>query len=149
MKSTFDIVVNLDPTLPRAVVDEGQISQVFINIILNALDAMPEGGTLTVASRSTVDDEGRDAVAFDFSDTGTGIGAADLARIFDPFFTTKEAGKGTGLGLSVSYNIVKRFKGDIKVASEAGKGTTFTVILPVQAEASKELPHAQDEHPDR
>ncbi len=149
MKSNITIAENLDRGLPRTLIDEGQIAQVFINIILNALDAMPEGGTLTVTSRKTLDDQGRDAIAFSFSDTGTGISKADLERIFDPFYTTKEAGKGTGLGLSVSYNIVKRFRGDIKVHSVVGKGTTFTVILPVQTEPSKELQHAADEHPGR
>ncbi len=149
MKSNIEISVSLDPALPRTLIDEGQIAQVFINIILNALDAMPEGGTLTVSSRKTLDDHGHDAVAFSFSDTGTGIQPRDLEKIFDPFYTTKEAGKGTGLGLSVSYNIVKRFRGDIKVESILGKGTTFTVILPVQTEPSKELQHAADEHPGR
>ncbi len=149
MKSNITITQHFDPDLPQTFIDEGQIAQVFINIILNALDAMPEGGTLTVSSRKTLDDHGRDAVAFSFSDTGTGIQPRDLEKIFDPFYTTKEAGKGTGLGLSVSYNIVKRFRGDIKVESAVGKGTTFTVILPIQTEPSKELQHAADEHPGR
>jgi len=77
-----------------------------------------------------------------FTDTGTGIPADVREKIFDPFFTTKEVGKGTGLGLSVSYNIVRRYKGDIKVESEAGKGTTFTVILPVLTEFIKEPANA-------
>jgi two-component system NtrC family sensor kinase len=70
----------------------------------------------------------------EFSDTGSGIPAHDLQKIFDPFYTTKEVGKGTGLGLSLSYNIVKRFKGDIKVESETGKGTIFTIMLPIEKE---------------
>jgi len=144
MKSTIQMRVNLDPTVPRTMTDEGQIAQVFINIILNALDAMPEGGTLTVASRHSPDERGLDTIFIDISDTGTGIAPDALAKIFDPFYTTKEAGKGTGLGLSVSYNIVKRFKGDIKVASELGKGTTFTIVLPVQTEALKEPMHAKE-----
>jgi len=144
MKSTIQMRVNLDPTVPRTMTDEGQIAQVFINIILNALDAMPEGGTLTVASRHSPDERGLDTIFIDISDTGTGIAPDALAKIFDPFYTTKEAGKGTGLGLSVSYNIVKRFKGDIKVASELGKGTTFTIVLPVQTESLKEPMHAKE-----
>lgn len=142
MKSTIDISVNLDPAMPKTILDEGQIAQVFINIILNALDAMPEGGTFSVTSRHGLNDQGQDTIFIEFRDSGTGIPAADLERIFDPFYTTKEAGKGTGLGLSVSYNIVKRFKGDIKVMSESGKGTTFTIILPVLTELQKEPTNA-------
>jgi PAS domain S-box-containing protein len=132
MKSTVEIIVELDRQLPRTMIDEGQLSQVFINIFLNALDAMPEGGKLTVATRRGYDDQGRDSILIEFADTGIGIPKHDLAKVFDPFYTTKEAGKGTGLGLSLSYNIVKRFKGDIKVESEAGKRTVFTVIVPVE-----------------
>jgi signal transduction histidine kinase len=134
MKSTIEIGVVLDPCLPKTMIDEGQISQVFINIILNALDAMPDGGKLTVASRRGADEQGRDSIMIEFADTGIGISKHEIEKIFDPFYTTKEAGKGTGLGLSVSYNIVKRFKGDIKVESEPGKGTVFTIILPLEKE---------------
>jgi signal transduction histidine kinase len=115
-------------------VDEGQMSQVFINIILNALDAMPDGGRLAVTTRRGYDDQGNESLMIEFADTGTGIAADDLEKIFDPFYTTKEVGKGTGLGLSLSYNIVKRFKGDIKVESETGRGTIFTILLPVEKE---------------
>ena len=134
MKSTIEIAVNLDPELPKTMIDEGQISQIFINIILNALDAMPEGGKLSVATRRGSDDQGSDAILMEFADTGAGIPAGDIEKIFDPFYTTKEAGKGTGLGLAVSYSIIKRYKGDIKVESQPGKGTTFTLILPVKKE---------------
>jgi signal transduction histidine kinase len=134
MKSTIEIAVSLDPTLPKTMVDEGQMSQVFINIILNALDAMPEGGKLSVTTRQDRDDQGRESIMIEFSDTGSGIPERDLQKIFDPFYTTKEVGKGTGLGLSLSYNIVKRFKGDIKVESETGKGTIFTIMLPIEKE---------------
>lgn len=132
MKSTIEIAVNLDPDLPKTMIDEGQISQICINIILNALDAMPDGGKLSVATRRGRDDQGRDAVFVEFTDTGVGIPAGDIEKIFDPFYTTKEAGKGTGLGLAVSYSIIKRHKGDIKVESQIGKGTTFTLILPAE-----------------
>ncbi len=134
MKSTIKISVALDPDLPAIMTDEGQMSQVFINIILNAFDAMPEGGTLTVSTSRGTDDQGREALLIEFVDTGLGIPRENLEKIFDPFYTTKEAGKGTGLGLSLSYNIIKRFKGDIKVESEVGKGTTFTLILPLEKE---------------
>ncbi len=132
MKNTIEIAVDLDRQLPKTMIDEGQLSQVFINIFLNALDAMPDGGKLAVATHRGPDDQGRDSIMIVFTDTGTGIPKSELAKIFDPFYTTKEAGKGTGLGLSLSYNIVKRFKGDIKVESEAGKGTAFTVLIPVE-----------------
>ena len=132
MKSTIEIVVSLDAELPQTMIDEGQIAQVFINIILNAFDAMPEGGRLTVTTRKDYDDQGRESVMIEFADTGLGIPEKELQKIFDPFYTTKEEGIGTGLGLSLSYNIVKRFKGDIKVESEVKRGTIFTVILPVE-----------------
>lgn len=134
MKSTIEIVVSMDPGLPKTMIDEGQIAQVFINIILNALDAMPEGGRLSVTTRTGPDDQGKESIMISFADSGIGIPKNELEKIFDPFYTTKEAGKGTGLGLSVSYNIVKQFKGELKVESEAGKGTLFTIILPVEKE---------------
>ena len=134
MKSSIEIAVHLDPDLPRTMMDEGQIAQVFINIILNALDAMADGGRLAATTRRGHDDQGQEAILAEFADTGTGIPHEDLQKIFDPFYTTKEPGKGTGLGLSLSYNIVKRFKGDIKVQSEPGRGTIFTVVLPIERE---------------
>ena len=134
MKNTIEIAVSLAPELPRTMIDEGQMAQVFINIILNALDAMADGGRLAVTSQRDVDDQGREAILVEFADTGSGIPHEEIEKIFDPFYTTKEPGKGTGLGLSLSYNIVKRFKGDIKVESEPGRGTIFTVILPVEKE---------------
>ncbi len=134
MKNSIKIAVHFAPQLPRTMVDEGQLGQVFVNIGLNALDAMPDGGILTVTSRQACDDQGHDAILVEFADMGTGIPHEDLQKIFDPFYTTKEPGKGTGLGLSLSYNIVKRFKGDIKVESEPGRGTIFTVVLPIEKE---------------
>jgi signal transduction histidine kinase len=134
MKNTIEFVSSFDPNLPQTMIDEGQVSQVFINIILNALDAMPGGGTLTVTTRQERNDSGKDSIVIEVADTGIGIPADDLAKIFDPFYTTKEVGSGTGLGLSLSYNIIKRFKGDIRVESEVGRGTIFTIILPVEHE---------------
>jgi len=134
MKHTIDISVNMDPALPRTMIDEGQAAQVFINIILNALDAMPDGGHLQISTSQGKDDQDRDAILVAFADTGTGIPQKDLAKIFDPFYTTKEIGKGTGLGLSLSYNIIKRFKGDITVCSEVNRGTVFTIIIPIEQE---------------
>ena len=124
-KRMKDISVKVEcQDLPQVLVDPNQLNQVFINIILNAIDAMPNGGEITV--RCKVED---DSVFISFTDTGVGIPQEVLPFIFDPFFTTKE--KGTGFGLSVSYSIIKNFGGDILVESEVGKGSTFTIKLPI------------------
>jgi two-component system NtrC family sensor kinase len=102
-----------------------RLQQVFINIILNALDAMPGGGELRISLAA-----GHETAVVRISDTGTGIKPEHRSRIFDPFFTTKGVGKGTGLGLSISYAIVKEHDGRIDVQSEVGRGTTFTITLP-------------------
>jgi len=112
-----------------------RLQQVFINIILNALDAMPRGGRLRVELGETP----AEAVVA-ISDTGTGIKEQHLARIFDPFFTTKGVGKGTGLGLSISYAIVTEHEGRIEVQSEVGKGSKFTVFLPKDLDRRKPKP---------
>lgn len=117
----------IKPDLPKIMIDVGQIQQVFINILLNAIEAMPQGGTLTVSSG--IEDE---ITAIRFTDTGIGIPEENLPRIFDPFFTTKKQGRGTGLGLSVSYGIIERHRGKLEVKSQVGKGTTFTVKLPIK-----------------
>ncbi|MBC7361387.1 MAG: PAS domain S-box protein [Candidatus Aminicenantes bacterium] len=118
---TLDLKLN--PVIIYA--QKERLQQVFINIILNALDAMPGGGTLTIETLQ------KDTSAIiKIADTGTGIKPEHLPRIFDPFFTTKGIGKGTGLGLSISFAIVKEHEGQILVDSTVGKGTTFTIILP-------------------
>jgi signal transduction histidine kinase/CheY-like chemotaxis protein len=120
------LVKSYDPALPSIMADPNQLQQVFINIILNAYQAMPDGGTLHITTR-TVSLE----LQVIFADTGTGIPSESVQNIFDPFFTTKEVGEGTGLGLSVSYGIVKAHGGDIEVESQVGKGTTFAIKLPL------------------
>ncbi len=117
----------LAENLPPIYGDRRQLEQVFLNLVLNALDAMPDGGTLTI-SCDTV--KGKDMISIDFTDTGTGIPEEKLADIFNPFFTTKPDAKGTGLGLSVSLGIIKQHGGDVRVKSQVGKGSTFTVLLP-------------------
>ena len=107
-----------------------QLGQVFINLLVNAAQAMEEKGTITLASRQE-----KCHVVVDISDTGSGIPKEKLKKIFDPFFTTKPVGKGTGLGLNVVYNIIKRHHGSIGVKSELGKGTTFSIRLPVKGPA--------------
>ncbi len=119
------IVKELRPDLPVITTDANQLSQVIVNIVLNAADAMPQGGTLTIRSRTQ--DSG---IAIDFEDTGVGISRENLGRIFDPFYTTKE--RGTGLGLAVSYSIVKRLRGDLTAESEINKGSRFILTLPLE-----------------
>jgi signal transduction histidine kinase len=115
-----------------------QIEQVILNLMMNAGDAMDKGGTITVATDSVNDATARVTVA----DTGSGIPPDAIGRIFDPFFTTKPVGKGTGLGLSVSYGIVKEHKGEIKVESKVGKGTTFTILIPLLPVEAQQAPQA-------
>jgi two-component system NtrC family sensor kinase len=121
------IMVQLLPSLPKAMMDSGQIQQVFTNIILNAAEAMDGEGELIVATRTADDGE---FIEVEFTDTGCGIPRENLEKIFDPFFTTKEVGRGTGLGLAVSFGIIARHQGTIEVESNVHKGTTFIVRLP-------------------
>jgi len=107
--------------------DKSRLQQVVLNMLANACDAMPEGGSFTIRTRLS---EQGDDVIIEFIDTGMGIKKEDVAKIFTPFFTTKLRGKGTGLGLAVSYGIIKKHNGDITVTSEPGKGTAFKVVLP-------------------
>ena len=118
-------------TLPQISVSAGHLQQVFLNIINNAIHAMPQGGTLTITAQQSFDKY----LEIVFRDTGIGIKKEHLSHVFDPFFTTKDIGKGTGLGLTISYGIVQRHKGEILVASEGeGKGAVFTVRLPLNPE---------------
>jgi two-component system NtrC family sensor kinase len=117
----------VEENVPAVYGDRHQLTQVFLNLVLNALDAMAGGGTLTISVEKSDD---RNFVNVAFADTGVGIPETALDRIFDPFFSTKKQAKGTGLGLSVSLGIIKQLGGDIRVESEVGKGTVFTVSLP-------------------
>jgi two-component system NtrC family sensor kinase len=112
--------------LPLTRCNPGQLNQVFMNLLVNAAHALEREGTITVRSW-----HGDGSVNVAIADTGCGMTEEIRKKIFDPFFTTKEVGKGTGLGLSISYDIVKKHGGEIRVESEVGKGTTFTVTLPV------------------
>ncbi len=118
----------LDEAMPTMTLDESKIKQVFMNLMMNAKQAIKDKGIIRVITRF----DSQAAVGiFEVQDTGCGIASEHLPRIFDPFFTTKGTGEGTGLGLSVSYGIVKDHGGEISVRSEPGKGSTFTVALPV------------------
>ena len=127
-----ELVTELEPDPWSARFDPGQLEQVIVNLALNARDAMPGGGKLRLSTRNVGGE--RPHVALAVADTGAGMDESTLARIFEPFFTTKEEGKGTGLGLATVYGIVEQSGGTIEVASEPGRGTTFTILLP-QAEA--------------
>jgi len=120
---------NLQAGLPLAVIDPSQIEQVFMNMIINAAEAMDGNGYLTISTR--VNEITKD-VEIAFSDTGPGISEENLRKIFDPFFTTKDVGHGTGLGLAISYGLVRSHKGSILVDSIVGEGTTFIVSLPIE-----------------
>ncbi len=128
-RKDIEIIRNFEENLPFVYVDENQIQQVILNIINNAVDAIlsfKDEGTIEI--NVTRDN---DKINLIFSDDGAGIAPGHISKIFDPFYTTKEVGKGTGLGLSISYGIIKEHNGDISVKSECGKGTNFTITLPV------------------
>jgi len=128
----------LDPNLPLVFADFDKIQQVLINIFLNATQAMPDGGTLTITTSTAgiieIGDSQKNAVRIDIEDTGIGIPKENLSKLFTPFFTTKEKGKGVGLGLSVVHGIIGKHKGKIDVESEPDIGTTFTIYLEVMDE---------------
>lgn len=113
--------------LPRILCNLGQLNQVFMNLLVNAAHAIPDQGEITIKTEAT-----DDQVIVRISDTGSGIAPESIPRLFDPFFTTKPAGKGTGMGLSISHGIVEEHNGTITVDSQLGKGTTFTIRLPIE-----------------
>ena len=127
----IDIRRYFDHNLPTILVDANQLNQVFINILINAAQAMPDGGKLEL---TTGLDKSGNQLFVRVRDTGCGIPEENLKRIFDPFYTTKESG-GTGLGLSVSYGIVENHGGTIEVESRVGEGTTFVVLLPREVQS--------------
>jgi two-component system NtrC family sensor kinase len=131
--SQIELETSLGTDLPTIEGNAGQLQQVFTNLIINAMHASQPHSTVLISSRyCPALGEFGGTVELRVSDTGHGIAREDLKKIFEPFFTTKEVGKGTGLGLSVSYGIIKEHGGEITVESEVGRGTTFTITLPVQ-----------------
>ena len=148
------LVVSPDPSEARAWIDPAQLEQVVINLTVNARDAMPQGGRVTIETTVAEVRAGVEAPAglrpgryacLRVSDTGTGIPPDVLAHVFEPFFTTKEVGKGTGLGLSTSYGIIRQAGGAIEAQSALGRGTRFTIWLPAVDEAA--MAPAREEQP--
>ncbi|HXF59084.1 MAG TPA: ATP-binding protein, partial [Candidatus Saccharimonadales bacterium] len=146
----IELTMSCEEPASMILADPGQIEQVIINLVVNARDAMPEGGELGIeTSRTEIDApyaatrpglKAGSYVLLSVSDTGTGMSAETQARIFEPFFTTKEPGKGTGLGLATVYGIVKQCEGDVQVLSELGEGTTFNILLPLLTEPVQDRP---------
>jgi two-component system NtrC family sensor kinase len=132
-----ELIPGLEPDLPTIQADPLQLHQVFLNLMNNAAEAMPEGGRLILRTRKGPMNE---CVTAEVQDTGMGISEENMKRIFSPFFTTKPIGKGTGLGLAISYGIVKMHRGQISVQSQVGKGTTFTIVLRERLPAQMEKP---------
>ncbi len=126
----INVVKDWDPELPPVMADRSQLQQVFTNILMNAVQAMEERGTVTIVTRHL---RAERIVEVRIADTGCGISEDKIGRIFDPFFTTKASGQGTGLGLSIAYGIVTSHGGNITAQSEAGKGSTFIIRLPAAA----------------
>jgi two-component system NtrC family sensor kinase len=138
-KNNIEVIKELDPNLPATMADPNQLQQVFLNLIINAEQAMIEKEgkrRITITSRvkngqSRIRPSGDDIIEISFRDTGPGISEKNMKNIFDPFFTTKPVGKGTGLGLSVSYGIIKEHGGEIYAVSKEGEGATFFIELPI------------------
>lgn len=134
---SITIDLRIDDQLPEFESDRGKLQQILLNLVNNAFQAMNDGGRLEVAA----DRYGRDAIRFIVKDNGCGIPEADRKRIFEPFFSTKKKRGGTGLGLSITYGLVQELGGEMTVESEVGKGTTFAITLPLQANIKEGANH--------
>ncbi len=132
----IELTIRLAPDLQSVRADPGQVEQVILNVVVNARDAMPEGGQLSIETKNYGAGRGGDCITIAITDTGVGMDPRVLSRVFEPFFTTKE--HGTGLGLATSYGIIKENGGDLRVESAPGLGTTFYIDLPVSEHAPEE-----------
>ncbi|MFZ5919160.1 MAG: sensor histidine kinase [Chloroflexota bacterium] len=129
-KSGIEVETHFDAAVPTMLIDPDQMEQVFLNIIINAIHAMKQGGTLTITTDHLTEDNVA-LVRISFTDTGVGIPEENKPRLFEPYFTTRPPGQGTGLGLHVCQNIVHKHNGRIEVESQVGQGATFHILLPV------------------
>ena len=125
-KANVKLSTDFDESVQKIMIDPDRLSQVLLNLYLNSIEAMENGGELLVSIKNSTDLK---LVTIEITDTGSGIQSKDLAHIFDPYFTTKSS--GTGLGLAISYNIIEAHKGNIQIESTFGKGTTITIQLPI------------------
>ncbi len=139
----IDLRLDLAPPPVAAVADRHQLEQIVVNLVINARDAMPAGGAITVATSATPRSSGPPDVVLSITDEGSGMSPAVIARAFEPFFTTKPTGQGTGLGLATVYGIVQQSGGEVSIASELGSGTTVTVVLPGAGADVVEVPRAE------
>lgn len=134
-----ELILDLKTDLPSASADEYQFGQVLLNLFINALQAMDqENGRLHISTNHV-----KDSIIISIEDNGKGIAPENINKIFEPFFTTKAPGQGTGLGLSIVYTIIKAHNGDIRVSSSLGKGTIFTIYIPVYQDCSQLISDAQ------
>jgi signal transduction histidine kinase len=135
-KGQIKLQLTLDPKVPEILMDPGQVQQVLLNLIVNAMQAMPDGGELRVKTRVATDRQLGQCVRCTIQDTGVGMEAEVLKRLFDPFYTTREG--GTGLGLFISNKLIRRHNGHIRVKSTPGRGSSFTITMPVDREEATE-----------
>jgi signal transduction histidine kinase len=138
-KSEIGVVREYAAGLPMIQVDRQQLRQVFLNLLMNASDAMHAGGTIKLRTQASTLADGNPAITTEVADTGAGIPPENLAKIMEPFFTTKPEGKGTGLGLPICRRIIQEHKGTIEIASEIERGTTVRIVLPVAHTAGTDI----------
>ena len=135
---SIEISTEIASDIPAFKSDQGKLQQIFLNLVNNAFAAMSDGGHLDIMAKNV----GKDSVSVTIADDGCGIPDEDIKRIFEPFFSTRTGGGGTGLGLSITYGLVQELGGSISVKSEVGKGTSFTIILPLKTEEKENKSHA-------
>jgi signal transduction histidine kinase len=137
-KRLVTVVQEFTPDTPIIFADRQKLRQVFLNVLTNASDAMPRGGTLTLRTSLAQLEHGKPGVLIEFVDSGAGIPADQLDKVMEPFFTTKEEGKGTGLGLAICRRVAQEHHGAFQILSEVGRGTTVRLLLPVKNGANVE-----------